>query len=53
MTFFFLHWLIGVPFSGIEYDQGRFDRLTLWEQFDSGAQYTRTKKALTITPIVL
>jgi len=41
-----------VPFAGIEYDQGRFDKLTLWEQLDSGAQYTKTKKFLTICPII-
>ena len=32
---------------------GAFDDLTLWEQIDSGAQYTPAKKWLTSVPIGL
>jgi len=32
---------------------GAFDELTLWEQIDSGAQYTPAKKWLTSVPIGL
>jgi hypothetical protein len=32
---------------------GEYDELTLWEQIDSGAQYTPAKKYLTSVPIGL
>lgn len=32
---------------------GAYDELTLWEQIDSGAQYTPAKKWLTSMPIGL
>jgi hypothetical protein len=32
---------------------GAYDELTLWEQIDSGAQYTPAKKWLTSVPIGL
>ena len=32
---------------------GAYDDLTLWEQIDSGAQYTPAKKWLTSVPILL
>eukprot|EP00276_Gloeochaete_wittrockiana_P016560 CAMPEP_0184335742 /NCGR_PEP_ID=MMETSP1089-20130417/4260_1 /TAXON_ID=38269 ORGANISM="Gloeochaete wittrockiana, Strain SAG46.84" /NCGR_SAMPLE_ID=MMETSP1089 /ASSEMBLY_ACC=CAM_ASM_000445 /LENGTH=180 /DNA_ID=CAMNT_0026660559 /DNA_START=257 /DNA_END=799 /DNA_ORIENTATION=+ len=52
-TFPFLHWIKGVPFSGVESDQGAYEALTWWEQLDSGAQFTKTKKILTLVPIIL
>lgn len=53
ISFPFLHWVKGVPFSGLESNQGMYERFTFWEQLDTGAQFTRTKKILTIIPIVL
>ncbi|KAJ1985148.1 sphingolipid homeostasis protein orm1 [Dimargaris verticillata] len=44
------HAIIGTPF---EVDQGVFDGLTMWEQIDQGAQFTPTKKFLTVLPIFL
>lgn len=46
------HYVKGVPFD-MTNNSGVFDRLTLWEQIDSGAQYTPAKKWLTTLPIVL
>mmetsp|Transcript_2944 Transcript_2944/g.10324 ORF Transcript_2944/g.10324 Transcript_2944/m.10324 type:complete len:190 (+) Transcript_2944:171-740(+) len=53
ISFPFMHWIKGVPFGGLESDQGIYDRFTFWEQLDTGAQFTKTKKVLTIIPIVL
>ena len=44
------HFVEGVPF---ESNSGVYDRLTMWEQIDGGAQYTPAKKWLTSLPIVL
>ncbi|KAJ1913101.1 sphingolipid homeostasis protein orm1 [Tieghemiomyces parasiticus] len=44
------HAMIGTPF---EVDQGAYDGLTMWEQIDQGAQFTPTKKFLTVLPIFL
>jgi hypothetical protein len=41
-----------VPFD-MTNNSGVYDNLTLWEQIDSGAQYTPAKKWLTTLPIVL
>ncbi|CAL8124264.1 unnamed protein product [Orchesella dallaii] len=49
--FIFLHMLKGAPWE-IQ-DQGAARVLTHWEQIDYGIQYTRTRKFLTIVPIVL
>lgn len=46
------HYVTGVPFD-LANDGGVYDRLTLWEQIDSGAQYTPAKKWLSTLPIVL
>lgn len=46
------HYVEGVPFD-LANNGGVYDRLTLWEQIDSGAQYTPAKKWLTTLPIVL
>lgn len=44
------HFVEGVPF---ESNNGVYDRLTMWEQIDEGAQYTPAKKVLTSLPIIL
>ena len=46
------HYVTGVPFD-LASNSGVYDNLTLWEQIDSGAQYTPAKKWLTTLPIVL
>ncbi|KYQ99965.1 hypothetical protein DLAC_03554 [Tieghemostelium lacteum] len=51
-TWFGLHWQKGIPFF-YPGDQGKYNRLTLWEQIDHGQQYTSTRKFFTIVPIVL
>lgn len=49
-TYIMFHFVEGVPF---ESNSGVWDRLTMWEQIDGGAQYTPTKKWLTCLPIGL
>ncbi|KAI5476868.1 ORMDL family protein [Pseudohyphozyma bogoriensis] len=51
-TYIVFHYVTGVPFD-LASNSGVYDRLTLWEQIDSGAQYTPAKKWLTTLPIVL
>ena len=53
ISFSVLHWVKGVPFAGIENDQGIYENFTFWEQLDRGAQFTTTKKILTVVPIVM
>lgn len=49
--FIVFHTLKGTPWeSG---DQGKVRTLTHWEQIDDGAQFTATRKFLTITPVIL
>lgn len=50
MTYHFFHWKKGTPFAD---DQGIYNRLTWWEQIDSGKQLTRNRKFLTVVPVVL
>jgi len=50
-NFIFLHVLKGAPWE--VQDQGLARRLTHWEQIDYGVQFTRTRKFLTIVPIIL
>eukprot|EP00128_Syssomonas_multiformis_P016208 Colp12_sorted_trinity150504_noHs@1542 len=45
------HFIKGTPF-GAE-DQGKYNRLTLWEQLDEGKQFTSTRKFFTLVPIIL
>ncbi|GAA5870315.1 hypothetical protein JCM16303_001961 [Sporobolomyces ruberrimus] len=52
VTYILFHYVTGVPFD-MTNNSGVYDDLTLWEQIDSGAQYTPTKKWLTTLPIVL
>jgi len=51
LHFLFLHVLKGAPWE-IQ-DQGASRVLTHWEQIDYGIQFTRTRKFLTIAPILL
>jgi len=51
ITFVTFHWLKGLPF--IIEQQGKYSRLTLWEQIDGGKQYTPTRKFLVIVPLIL
>ncbi|GJX62807.1 zinc finger, CCHC-type containing protein [Tanacetum coccineum] len=50
LTYQFFHWKKGTPFAD---DQGIYNRLTWWEQIDSGKQLTRNRKFLTLVPVVL
>ncbi|KAG6407592.1 hypothetical protein SASPL_130588 [Salvia splendens] len=50
VTYHFFHWKKGTPFAE---DQGIYNRLTWWEQIDSGKQLTRNRKFLTVVPVVL
>ncbi|KAJ6328821.1 hypothetical protein OIU77_010496 [Salix suchowensis] len=50
ITYHFFHWKKGTPFAE---DQGIYNRLTWWEQMDSGKQLTRNRKFLTVVPLVL
>jgi hypothetical protein len=52
MSYVIFHYVTGVPFD-MTNNSGVYDNLTLWEQIDSGAQYTPAKKWLTTLPIVL
>jgi len=49
--FIFLHLVKGTPW--VSGDQGVVRSLTHWEQIDDGAQFTATRKFLTIVPVVL
>ncbi|KAL3499046.1 hypothetical protein ACH5RR_041778, partial [Cinchona calisaya] len=50
ITYHFFHWKKGTPFSE---DQGIYNRLTWWEQIDSGKHLTRNGKFPTVVPVVL
>ncbi|RWS09913.1 ORM1-like protein 3, partial [Dinothrombium tinctorium] len=45
------HRLLGTPWE--TGDQGSVSDLTHWEQIDDGAQFTATRKFLTVFPIIL
>ncbi|GAB7356691.1 hypothetical protein MBLNU459_g7401t2 [Dothideomycetes sp. NU459] len=49
-SFLMFHWVRGVPF---EFNAGAYDNLNMWEQIDSGDQYTPAKKFLLSVPIIL
>ncbi|CAD6566804.1 MAG: hypothetical protein TREMPRED_002967 [Tremellales sp. Tagirdzhanova-0007] len=53
LSFLMFHYVTGVPFESTMTTGGAYDELTLWEQIDSGAQYTPAKKWLTSVPIGL
>ncbi len=50
LTYYLLHWHKGSP---IEMDQGKYDKLTFWEQLDDGVQNTTNRKFFTAVPVVL
>ncbi|GAM22696.1 hypothetical protein SAMD00019534_058710, partial [Acytostelium subglobosum LB1] len=52
ITYVGLHWQKGLPFFFPSH-QGKYTRLTLWEQIDKGQQYTPTRKFFTMVPICL
>ncbi|WVN89870.1 uncharacterized protein L203_105100 [Cryptococcus depauperatus CBS 7841] len=52
-SFIMFHHVTGLPFESTMTTSGAYDDLTLWEQIDSGAQYTPAKKWLTSVPIGL
>jgi hypothetical protein len=51
VTYYLFHWVKGTPFA--EENAGKYERLTFWEQVDSGVYATRTRKLLTLVPVVL
>lgn len=51
-SYLMFHWVMGIPFQSDQH-AGVYDELTLWEQIDSGAQYTPAKKWLLMVPILL
>lgn len=54
LTWVMFHWQKGVPYGDVvDKQQGKFDRLTMWEQMDLGVQFTPSRKFFTIVPIVL
>ncbi|WVQ84993.1 hypothetical protein IAT38_007157 [Cryptococcus sp. DSM 104549] len=53
LSFIMFHHVTGLPFESTMSTSGAYDDLTLWEQIDSGAQYTPSKKWLTSVPIGL
>jgi len=52
ITFICIHWVKGTPFSHESVSESKYDKLTLWEQIDSGVQFTPTRKFFTIVPII-
>lgn len=50
LTYYLLHWHKGSP---IDMDQGKYDKLTFWEQLDDGVQNTTNRKFFTAVPVVL
>jgi len=55
ITLLLFHWIKGVPFGdeGTYSGDGKYDKLTLWEQIDMGVQYTPTRKFMTLVPVVM
>merc|ERR1719461_1019496 len=49
-TFKVLHWNKGTPDV---FDDGKFDRMTFWEQIDHGCQHTKTRKGFMLVPIIV
>eukprot|EP00762_Andalucia_godoyi_P004157 ANDGO_06275.mRNA.1 Uncharacterized protein C119.09c len=53
VTFVLFHWLKGNPLDDWTGAQGKFHKLTWWEQLQYGRVYTPTKKFLTLIPVAL
>uniref|UniRef100_A0A8C8AM69 ORM1-like protein 2 n=1 Tax=Otus sunia TaxID=257818 RepID=A0A8C8AM69_9STRI len=51
VMYLLLHTVKGTPFETL--DQGRDRLLTHWEQIDSGAQCTPSRKFLSVSPVLL
>lgn len=49
-SYMMFHYVTGIPF---EFNSGAYDKLTMWEQIDDGAQYTPAKKFLLGVPVGL
>ncbi len=50
ITYYLLHWTKGSPC--VE-DQGRYNKLTFWEQMDNETYGTNTRKFFTVMPLIL
>jgi hypothetical protein len=50
LSYYMLHYTKGSVYGE---DQGDFNRLTVWEELDNQVYGTRTRKFLTLVPIVL
>uniref|UniRef100_A0A7S3DHP2 Uncharacterized protein n=1 Tax=Palpitomonas bilix TaxID=652834 RepID=A0A7S3DHP2_9EUKA len=50
-TFYGFHWALGSPLDSVGNEN--VYKLTWWEQLDNGAQWTASKKFLTVVPIAL
>eukprot|EP01098_Paradermamoeba_levis_P009974 TRINITY_DN4180_c0_g1_i4.p1 TRINITY_DN4180_c0_g1~~TRINITY_DN4180_c0_g1_i4.p1 ORF type:complete len:157 (-),score=39.05 TRINITY_DN4180_c0_g1_i4:45-515(-) len=55
VTYFLFHWVKGIPFHSVymEAQRGKYDHLTVWEQFDDEVLNTPVRKILTLIPIFL
>lgn len=51
ITYYLMHVIKGTPFA--EEDQGKYSRLTFWEQVDQGSYATTNRKLFTAMPVVL
>eukprot|EP01134_Creolimax_fragrantissima_P003679 CFRG3679T1 len=50
ITYVIFHQIMGVPF---DQDQGKYNRMTYWEQLDYERQWTASRKFYTFVPIIL
>ena len=48
-----VHWVKGSPLESSYHPQGKFDKLTFWEQIDDQRQFTPTKKFFTLIPLII
>merc|ERR1712070_1082864 len=54
VSFFMMHWMKGTPLDSTWTNvtsQGRFDKLTWWEQLDMGQGWSDNKKFLAFLPV--
>jgi len=51
INYYFLHVCKGSPFD--QYDQGKYRRLTYWEQIDDGQQNTHTRRFFIVSSVIL
>ena len=50
ISYYLLHWTKGSP---VDTDQGKYDKLTFWEQLDDGMQNTSNRKFFAVVPVAL